>query len=67
MALMADASVSRKEGDENFGDSKRLYVTNDGGGECQSLLPFDLALFAKSLGPVVGVATLSVYSALGSD
>ena len=51
---IADASVSRKGGDENCGDSKRLYVANDGGGEGQSLLPFDLALITKSFGPFIG-------------
>ena len=35
-------------------------LANDGDKEWQSLLPFDLALVAKSFGPVVGVATLSV-------
>ena len=50
---VADASVSRKGGDENCGDSKRLYVANDGGGEGQSLLPLDLALVAESFGPVI--------------
>ena len=31
------------------------------------LLTFNLALVAESFGPVVGVVTISVYSALGSD
>ena len=41
---IADASVSRKGGDKNFGDSKRMYVANNGGRECQwqLLLPFVL-------------------------
>ena len=33
LALVADASVSRKGANKNFDDSKRLYVTNDDGGE----------------------------------
>ena len=52
--------VSRKGRNDNFGDSKRLYVANDGGGEWQSLLPFVLALVAESFEPDVGMATLSV-------
>ena len=60
LAPIADASVSRKGADENFGNSKPLYVDNDGGGELQSLLLLDLALVAASFGPVVGVATLSL-------
>ena len=67
LAPIMDASVSRKRGDENFGNSKRLYVANDGGGEWQSLLLFDLSLVAESFGPVVGVAMLSVYLTWGSD
>ena len=63
MAPITDASVSQKEGNENFGNSKRLNIANGGGGEWQLLLLFDLALFAELFGPVVGVATLSVYSA----
>ena len=51
---IADASVSRKGGDENCGDSKRLYVANNGGGELKSLLPFDLVLVTESFGPVIG-------------
>ena len=64
---VADTSVSRKGGDENFGDSKPLYVTNNDGGEWQSLLLFDLALVAESFAPIVGVATLSVYSLSDSN
>ena len=67
LAPIADASVSRKGADENFGNSKQLYVANDGGGELQSLLLLDLALVAESFGPVVGVAAMSVYSASDSD
>ena len=42
-------------------------LANDGDEDWQSLLLFDLALVAKSFGPVVGVATLSVYSASNSN
>ena len=67
MAPITDASVSQKGGNENFGNSKRLYIANGGGGEWQLLLLFDLALVANSFEPVVGVTTLSVYWALGSN
>ena len=56
----------QKGGDENSGDSKRMYVANDDNGKLQSLLMFDLAFVAKSFGPVLGVAPLSVYLASGS-
>ena len=67
LAPIADASVSRKGADENFGNSTQLHVANDGGWELQLLLLLDLALVAESFGPVVGVATLSMNSALESD
>ena len=40
---------------------------NNGGGEYQLLLPFDMAFLAKLFGPIVSVARSSVYSASGSD
>ena len=66
IAPIADASVSWKGGDKNVGKSNRLYVTNDGSGEWQLLLLFNLHLVAESFGPVVGLATLIVYSASDS-
>ena len=44
LAPIADTSVSQKRPDDTFRDLKRLHVTNNGGGEWQSLLLFDLAL-----------------------
>ena len=51
----------------NFGNSKRLYVANNGGTEWQSLLLLDLALVADLFVPIVGVAAMSVYSVSESD
>ena len=51
LSAMEDASVSLKGGDKNVGDSKRLYIANDGGREWQSLLLFDLALVADHSDP----------------
>ena len=31
---IADASISQKGGDEDVGNSKRMYATNYGGGGC---------------------------------
>ena len=67
LALIAVASVSQKGGDKNIDNFKRLYVANDDGRGWQSLLLFDLAIFTKSFGPVMGVVTLSVCLASGSD
>ena len=71
LTVFADASVSQRDGDENFGDNERLNVENDpyGGGmrERQSLLLFDLTFVAKSFGNVVGKATLRIYLVNGSD
>lgn len=71
LTVFADASVSQRDGDENFGDNERLNVENDpyGGGtrERQSLLLFDLTFVAKTFGNIVGKATLRLYLVNGSD
>lgn len=61
LAVLADASISEREEDTNFGESKRLNVAHNDGKQRQSLLLFDLTFAAKSFGPVIGRAILSIY------
>ena len=49
---IADASVSQNEDDKNFGNSKQLYIANDGGGRWQLLMMLNLALVTESSGSV---------------
>ncbi|KAL3810584.1 hypothetical protein ACHAXA_002448 [Cyclostephanos tholiformis] len=70
LTVFADASVSQKEGDVNFGADERLNVENDldrGTQQRQSLLLFDLTFVAESFKKTFGRATLRIYLVIGSD
>ena len=70
LTVFADASVSQRGGDVNFGEENRLNVENDlnrGTKQRQSLLLFDLTFVAESFKNTVGKATLSIYLVIGSD
>lgn len=70
LATVADSTVSQKDDDANFGDSKRLNVEHDADGntskERQALLKFDLSSAAESFGGNGGKATLHIFSVVGS-